>query len=105
MQHEIRIHQEEILRHQKLFLENLKGCFSSEPQDLLHLPKYLQTTALALQNPAKPKSAIEIAKITGKARAVESHYLNILVGMRKAIKWREGQRILFSPLKSMEAKE
>lgn len=102
IQYEILRLQEEILRHQKLFFDQLKGSFSSEPQDLLYLPKHLQTTALALRNLGKAR-AIEISKATGKARANESHYLNILVVMGKAIKWKEGQNMLFAPVKSMEA--
>jgi len=93
--------QEEILRLQKQFFDQLKGSFTSEPQDLINLPKHLQTTALALSR-CEQASAIDISGITGKARANESHYLNILVGMGKAIKWREGQCIFFAPLKNRE---
>ncbi|MCJ7482278.1 MAG: hypothetical protein MUO31_04870 [Thermodesulfovibrionales bacterium] len=105
MQYEILRTQEQILRHQKLFFDQLKGSFTTKSHDLLNLPKPLQTTALALLESENPRSATEIAIITGKARAVESHYLNILVAMGNVMKWKDGKKMLFSPLKSIEAKK
>ena len=47
-------------------------------QDLLKLPKHLQTTAVALGK-IGCASAFDVAQITKRARAVESSYLNDLV--------------------------
>ena len=49
---------------------------------VLELPKHLQTTLLALIRKAQPCTATEMALITGKARAIESSYLNQLVTLK-----------------------
>ena len=53
---------------------------------VLELPKHLQVTLLALIHRAQPCTASEMANLTGKARAVESSYLNQLVILKFAKK-------------------
>ena len=55
--------------------------------NILELPKQLQTTILALIK-SGPSTAQSICSVTGKARAVESSYLNQLVTMKLAQKQR-----------------
>jgi hypothetical protein len=61
---------------------------SKELFNILELPKYLQTTVLALIK-AGPCTAQSICNVTEKARAVESSYLNQLVTMKLAQKQRK----------------
>jgi hypothetical protein len=49
--------------------------------NILELPKHLQTTILALIK-SGPSTARSICSVTGKARAVESSYLNQLVVLK-----------------------
>ena len=53
--------------------------------NILELPKQLQTTILALIK-SGPSTAQTICSVTGKARAVESSYLNQLVVLKLAQK-------------------
>lgn len=63
--------------------------------NLLDLPKHLQETMIAL-NKLKQGTASEVAKITGKARANESHNLNYLVNLGYASKIRHKREIIFA---------
>lgn len=62
---------------------------------ILELPKHLQTTVLTLLKLGHA-TASEISESTGKARAVESAYLNQLVVMKIARKERKGRKAFFS---------
>ena len=62
---------------------------------ILELPKHLQTTVLTLLKLGQA-TATEISESTGKARAVESAYLNQLVVMKIARKERKGRKAFFS---------
>jgi DNA-binding transcriptional ArsR family regulator len=62
---------------------------------ILELPKHLQTSVLALLRLGYA-TATEISESTGKARAVESAYLNQLVVMKIARKERKGRKAFFS---------
>lgn len=62
---------------------------------LLSLPDHLRKTAYVICEKGKV-TAEEIATDTGRARAVESGYLNQLVRMGYLKKEREGRRVLFS---------
>jgi len=61
---------------------------------VLELPKHLQTTILTLMRQGVA-CAPDIASITGKARAVESAYLNQLCTMKIARKSRSGRKAIF----------
>ena len=61
---------------------------------VLELPKHLQTTIVALLKLGRA-TAEQVADVTGKARAVESSYLNQLLVMRIARKNLKGRRAFF----------
>ena len=61
---------------------------------LLEFPKHLQTTIVTLLKLGRATAA-DIAGLTGKARAVESAYLNQLVVMRIIHKNRKGRKAFF----------
>jgi len=61
---------------------------------LLEFPKHLQTTIVTLLKLGRATAA-DIAGLTGKARAVESAYLNQLVVMRIIRKSRKGRKAFF----------
>ncbi len=61
---------------------------------ILELPKHLQTTIGALLR-LGVATASDISRVTGKARAVESAYLNQFVTMRIAFKERIGRKAFF----------
>ena len=62
---------------------------------ILELPKHLQTSVLTLLKLGNA-TATEISESTGKARAVESAYLNQLVVMKIARKERKARKAFFS---------
>ncbi|MEM1573202.1 MAG: hypothetical protein QXI49_01420 [Candidatus Methanomethylicaceae archaeon] len=92
---------EEIIILQKEILAMLKEKeISKETLELdasllLRLPDHLRKTMMALAKLVKAK-AEDVAKITGRARAVESGYLNQLVRMGYVKKVREGHEVYFS---------
>ena len=61
---------------------------------VLEFPKHLQTTLLTLLKLGLA-TASDVASITGKARAVESAYLNQLCILRVAAKSRSKRRAYF----------
>lgn len=61
---------------------------------LLGLPDHLRKSALAMIK-LKRAMAEEVAKQTGRARAIESAYLNQLVRMGYLERSREGKRVYF----------
>jgi hypothetical protein len=61
---------------------------------VLEFPKHLQTTVIALLKLGRA-TAEDVAKVTGKARAVESAYLNQLVVMKVVQKARQGRKAFF----------
>jgi len=63
-------------------MEPLESFSSKQLYRVLELPKHLQVTILALIRKGKACTASEMAQITGKARAVESSYLNQLVTLK-----------------------
>jgi hypothetical protein len=63
----------------------LAALSSKTLYNILQLPKQLQTTILALIKMG-PSTAESICSATGKARAVESSYLNQLVVLKLAKK-------------------
>lgn len=73
-----------------MMLTNEKRLFK-----ILEFPKHLQTTIVTLLKLGHA-TASEVSESTGKARAVESAYLNQLVIMRVARKEREGRKAFFS---------
>ena len=58
--------------------DGLSSAMVIEESDILQLPKHLQETLLALTQHGGQATAPQIATATGKARAVESSYLNQL---------------------------
>jgi hypothetical protein len=65
-------------------------------ETLLSLPQHLQTTYKTVLDLKGNVSADKVASITGKARAVESAYLNQLVNMKILSKHREGHVAVFA---------
>lgn len=65
-----------------------------DPFLLLELPDNLRMTAMALME-IKRGTASDVAKITKRGRAIESHYLNTLVRMGYVKKRREGRRVIY----------
>jgi hypothetical protein len=61
---------------------------------VLEFPKHLQTTVITLLKLGRA-TAEDVAKVTGKARAVESAYLNQLVVMKVVQKQRQGRKAFF----------
>jgi hypothetical protein len=61
---------------------------------VLEFPKHLQTTILALMKLGQA-TALNVASLTGKARAIESAYLNQLVVMKIVSKSRRGRKAYF----------
>ena len=62
---------------------------------ILAFPKHLQNTILTLLR-LGAATALEVSKVTGKARAVESIYLNTLVVMKIVRKERVCRKAVFS---------
>ena len=62
---------------------------------ILEFPKHLQTTIVTLLK-LGCATAAEVSEHTGKARAVESAYLNQLVVMKVVRKERKGRKAFFT---------
>ena len=62
---------------------------------ILEFPKHLQITIVTLLKLGL-SSASDVSESTGKARAVESAYLNQLVVMKVARKERKGRKAFFT---------
>lgn len=78
-----------------LEIHSMPNCqISADISDILNLPKHLQETYLALHK-IKRGCAEDVSKITKKARAVESHYLNQLVNIGKVLRTRNGKKVIF----------
>ena len=95
----IRLVLEEINKRQLVVLESLKAGEKEEvtPLDamtLLSLPDHLRKTALALGKLGEAR-AEDVAKETGRERAVESSYLNQLVRLGYVKKRRRGHEVWF----------
>jgi hypothetical protein len=83
--------------------DNLASISERRLFKILELPKQLQVSILALLKLGRPCLASEVAAVTGKARAVESNYLNQLVVMKLVRKERRancvhrgGPKVFFS---------
>jgi len=77
---------------QKLVLKREEIDF--DPFILLELPDNLRSTLTALLK-LKEATASDVAAITRRGRAIESHYLNTLVKMGYADKKREGRKVYY----------
>jgi len=64
------------------------------PKKILNLPDHLRKTATTVYTRGR-SNAEEVAGQTGRARAVESSYLNTLVLLGLLIKEKEGRRAYF----------
>jgi len=75
-----------------------KSPVGFEWQDLMKLPKHLQTTAIVLGKTGCV-CAVDVAQATGRARAVESSYLNdlVLLGLAKKEK-RSNKTVYYFPV-------
>ncbi len=62
---------------------------------LLSLPDHLRRTAIALAKLGGEATAEDVSRETGRARAVESAYLNQLVAMGYIAKKRKGRKVYF----------
>ncbi len=89
-------------RHAKN-VENIKGAGALDIMTLLSLPDHLRKTALTLIKLGRAV-ADDVAKETGRARAIESAYLNQLVRMEYVWRKRVGKRVHFSVEKMAESK-
>jgi len=74
--------------------ENLYAELPLDVVTLLSLPDHLRKTAIVLSKKGEA-TATEIAEETGKARAVESSYLNQLCTMNFVNKKRVGRTVYF----------
>jgi hypothetical protein len=70
---------------------------------LLDLPAHLQKTMLTIVDAGKPCSAMMIAEKTGRARAMESKYLNELAWQGLLLRSKKGRVLLFEPAGLQEA--
>jgi len=61
---------------------------------LLSLPDHLRKTAIMITKLGRATAA-EVARETGRARAVESNYLNQLVTMKHIQRERKGKKVCF----------
>jgi hypothetical protein len=68
----------------------LEALSNKQLYHVLELPKHLQVTILALIRKGSC-TASQMAQITGKARAVESSYLNQLITLKFVKKEREAK--------------
>lgn len=73
----------------------VKGAGALDIMTLLSLPDHLRKTALTLIKFGRAM-ADDVAKETGRARAIESAYLNQLVRMGYVWRGRVGRRVYFS---------
>lgn len=72
---------------------------TEEVMDLLELPDHLRKSLIALIKLGSRGTAEEVAVITGRARAVESGYLNQLILMKWVTKDRDGRKVVFTKVK------
>ena len=88
---------DEIIKYYDIIFKTISQQvqFGDNEQKVLSLPKHLQTTFLAL-NKLGTATSVMISSATGRARAVESCYLNQLVSLGYAIKRRNRRQVLFS---------
>ncbi len=84
----------EVLESIERKLDGRKEIKGMDPIILLELPDNLRETATALIK-LERATASEVARITGRGRAIESHYLNTLVRMGYAKKKRDGRRVIY----------
>jgi DNA-binding transcriptional ArsR family regulator len=63
--------------------------------DIAEFPKHLQETLLALKKLGEA-TASDVATLTGKARAVESAYLNQLLRHGRVYRTRKGRRCFYA---------
>ncbi len=61
---------------------------------VLSFPKHLQVSVIALVKLGSA-CAQDVAAVTGKSRAVESHYLNLLTVMQIVRKEHQGSKVFF----------
>ena len=82
----------------KIIESQMKSPVGFEWQDLMKLPKHLQTTAIVLGKTGCV-CATDVAQATGRARAVESSYLNdlVLLGLAKKEK-RSNKTVYYLPV-------
>ena len=62
---------------------------------LLSVPDHLRKTLIALAKLGGEATSEDVAKYTGRARAVESAYLNQLATLGYVIKGRKGRKVYF----------
>lgn len=84
-------------------VEKIKGAGALDIMTLLSLPDHLRKTALTLIKLGRAM-AEDVAKETGRARAIESAYLNQLVRMEYVWRKRVGKRVYFSVGEMAESK-
>ena len=84
-------------------VEEVKGAGPLDIMTLLSLPDHLRKTALTLIKLGRAV-AEDVAKETGRARAIESAYLNQLVRMEYVWRKRVGKRVYFSVEEMAEGK-
>ncbi len=85
---------EKILERIEKRLEGEDRKEDFDPFILLELPDNLRSTFMALLR-LKKATASDISSITGRGRAIESHYLNTLVRMGYVSKRRNGRLVYY----------
>jgi len=81
-----------LAKPEKVYREEELGTL--DVMTLLSLPDHLRKTAMVMCK-VDGATANEVAKETGRARAVESGYLNQLVAMGHVKKRRKGRKVYF----------
>ena len=81
--------------HRAKGVGEVKGAGALDIMTLLSLPDHLRKTALTLIKLGRAM-ADDVARETGRARAIESAYLNQLVRMEYVWRNRVGKRVYFS---------
>jgi len=74
--------------------KNQIPCEALDVMTLLSLPDHLRKTAVAICA-LRSATAADVAGETGRARAVESNYLNQLVTMKYIQRERKGKKVYF----------
>lgn len=74
--------------------KNQIPCEALDVMTLLSLPDHLRKTAVTICA-QRSATAADVARETGRARAVESNYLNQLVTMKYIQRERKGKKVYF----------
>jgi hypothetical protein len=86
------------VKHLEIGMQKVKAFtegFFGQPPSRVFLSVAEQKTFMVLKSLTKPATAQEVAEITGRARAIESMYLNELFRRNMVLKGRDGRKQCF----------